>query len=173
MQYSVLIATIFAAFIAVASAGRFFKRPLMEGHNWKMPKTMGENARVHVDDVHNFHELASAFIETSLAEMRTEESTTQELEWANFHVVSISYRKHCMRVNVSLLFLLCSSIFEHFCLKSFTTSKNSNIIFPFTNPLPSPSFPLVLHTLLAATKLQNNQKNMYTSATPTERIAKK
>ena len=57
MQYSVLIATIFAAFIAVASAGRFFKRPLMEGHNWKMPKTMGENARVHVDDVHNFHEL--------------------------------------------------------------------------------------------------------------------
>jgi hypothetical protein len=79
MQYSVLIATIFAAFIAVASAGRFFKRPLMEGHNWKMPKTMGENARVHVDDVHNFHELASAFIETSLAEMRNEEST-QELE---------------------------------------------------------------------------------------------
>jgi len=29
--------------------------------------------------VHNFHELASAFIETSLAEMRKEEST-RELE---------------------------------------------------------------------------------------------
>ena len=65
MKYLLLI----LAFAATASAGRLYKRPLMEGHSWKMPKSQGEESRVHIHEVENFKELANAFIDNSVAEM--------------------------------------------------------------------------------------------------------
>ena len=68
MKYSLILAVIAAA-IAVVSAGRLNKRPLMYGHSWKMPKSVGDDARVHIHEVENFKELANAFIDNSVAEM--------------------------------------------------------------------------------------------------------
>jgi hypothetical protein len=72
MNYSLVLAIIAAA-VAVASAGRHFKRPLMEGHTWRMPKSLGEESRVRMHEVENFKEQANAFIDNSVAEMLTVE----------------------------------------------------------------------------------------------------
>jgi hypothetical protein len=74
MKYHLLILAVIAATIAdLASAGRLFKRPLMEGHTWRMPKSLGEESRVRMHEVENFKEQANAFIDNSVAEMLTVE----------------------------------------------------------------------------------------------------
>ena len=65
-----LILAVVAAFAAVVSAGRLFKRPLMEGHSWRMPKAADHKAhRVHVDDVEDFTQWANEFMDNSLTDM--------------------------------------------------------------------------------------------------------
>jgi len=73
MKYYLLVLAVIAATIVTASAGRLFKRPLMEGHTWRMPKSFGEESQVHVNEVENFKEQANAFIDNSFAEIQTAE----------------------------------------------------------------------------------------------------
>ena len=69
-----LILAVVAAFAAVVSAGRLFKRPLMEGHSWRMPKAADHKAhRVHVDDVEDFTQWANEFMDNSLTDKREAE----------------------------------------------------------------------------------------------------
>ena len=64
-----LVLVVVAAVIAVASPGRLHKRPLMEGHTWKMPKSLGEeSSTVHMNELENFNELANTFIDNSVVE---------------------------------------------------------------------------------------------------------
>ena len=80
MNYSLVLALIAAA-VAVASAGRHFKRPLMEGHTWRMPKSLGaDESRVHVHEMEHFKKQASIFIDNDLAEMQSAEDLAQKLE---------------------------------------------------------------------------------------------
>jgi hypothetical protein len=81
MNYSLVLALIAAA-VAVASAGRHFKRPLMEGHTWRMPKSLGDESRVHVHEMEHFKKQASLFIDNNLAEMQSAEDSAQNLEEA-------------------------------------------------------------------------------------------
>lgn len=73
MKYYLFVFAVIAATIVLASGGRLFKRPLMEGHTWRMPKSLGEESEVHVNEVENFKEQANAFIDNSFAEILTVE----------------------------------------------------------------------------------------------------
>jgi len=78
MNYSLVLAIIAAA-VAVASAGRHFKRPLMEGHSWRMPKSLGDESRVHVHEMEHFKKQASIFINNNLAETQSVGDVAQNL----------------------------------------------------------------------------------------------